>query len=117
MRPWILLVGVSPLSTVSHSPSISNAQKPVNEIRALSDLIKSFIDKIEESCLSRGQIYPSANNPYTLQSEAVRMAPDVQEYGSIVVAAAAQLSCHPTSSAWPGYPCSQGGWMSLQKSL
>ncbi|THG95611.1 hypothetical protein EW026_g6076 [Hermanssonia centrifuga] len=70
---------------------MNSVQNPVDEIRALSDLIKSSIDKIEESCLSRGQIYPSANDPFTPQSEAARMAPDVQEYGSIVVAAAAQL--------------------------
>lgn len=61
------------------------------ELRALADLINGAVEKIERACASRSQTYPLADDPFTPQSEAVRMAPDVLESGSIIVAAAAQL--------------------------
>lgn len=64
---------------------------PVAELRALSNLIKASVDKIEALCLERGQTYPSLNSTFTGQSEAPRMAPDVIAEGTIIVAAAAQL--------------------------
>ena len=61
------------------------------ELRALADLINGAVEKIERACASRSQTYPLADDPFTPQSEAVRMAPDVLEPGNIIVAAAAQL--------------------------
>ncbi|KAI0771399.1 O-methyltransferase [Irpex lacteus] len=64
---------------------------PVAELRALSDLIKASVDKIEALCAERGQTYPTSDVPFSPQSEAPRMAPDVIAEGTIIVAAAAQL--------------------------
>ncbi|KAF7792891.1 hypothetical protein EIP86_003992 [Pleurotus ostreatoroseus] len=61
------------------------------ELRALADLINGAVEKIERACASRSQTYPLADDPFTPQSEAVRMTPDVLEPGNIIVAAAAQL--------------------------
>ena len=61
------------------------------ELRALCDLIKSSVDSIAAALASRSQTYPSANEPFSLQSEASRMSPDILEPGRIIVSAAAQL--------------------------
>ncbi|KAI0346013.1 S-adenosyl-L-methionine-dependent methyltransferase [Trametopsis cervina] len=68
-----------------------SSTSPVSELRALSDLIKAAVDKIEAACTSRGQIYPSANDPFTFDSEIPRASPDVVQDGIVIVAAAAQL--------------------------
>ncbi|KAI0771380.1 O-methyltransferase-domain-containing protein [Irpex lacteus] len=64
---------------------------PVSELRALSDLIKTSVDRIEALCTERGQSYPLSDSPFTLESEAPRMAADVIAAGAIIVSAAAQL--------------------------
>lgn len=64
---------------------------PVAELRALSNLINASVDKIEAALVARGQQYPISDQLFTPQSEAARMAPDVMQEGSIIVAAAAQL--------------------------
>ena len=70
---------------------MSSIQSPVAELRALSDLIKSSVDKIEALCVERGSTYPSLDTPFSPQSDAPRMIPDVIEEGVIIVAASAQL--------------------------
>lgn len=63
-----------------------------NEIRALVDIIRTTVDKLEETIASRGQSYPTLSTPYSEESEAVRIgAPDVLALGDVVVSAAAQL--------------------------
>ncbi|KAI0697894.1 O-methyltransferase [Cytidiella melzeri] len=64
---------------------------PVAELRALSDLIKNAVDNIEALCVQRGQTYPLSNLPYTPESDAPRMLPDVIAQGTVIVSAAAQL--------------------------
>ncbi|KAI0087858.1 O-methyltransferase [Irpex rosettiformis] len=64
---------------------------PVPELRALSDLIRVSVDKIEALCIERGQTYPLLDQPFTPQSEASRMSPNVATEGSLIVSAAAQL--------------------------
>ena len=61
------------------------------DLRALCDLIKSSVDSIEAALDSRSQTFPSPNEPFSLQSEAARMSPDVLGPSSIIVSAAAQL--------------------------
>ncbi|KAF7791400.1 hypothetical protein EIP86_002414 [Pleurotus ostreatoroseus] len=65
--------------------------KPASELRALVDLINDALKRIESTCASRSQIYPFADEPFSPQSEAARMDPDVFEAGNIIVAAASQL--------------------------
>lgn len=62
-----------------------------SELRALADVLKSNIDQLLETIESRGQVYPSLNEPWTPESEAPRTAPDVLALGDIIVSAAAQL--------------------------
>lgn len=71
--------------------SSGQTASPIAELRALSDLIKASVDKIEALCAERGQTYPTSDAPLSPQSEAPRMAPDVIAEGTIIVAAAAQL--------------------------
>ncbi len=77
----------------ARKPNMSSTQPtgPAAELRALSDLIKASVDKIEALCAERGQTFPLSDLPFTPQSEAPRMAPDVIAEGTIIVAAAAQL--------------------------
>lgn len=73
---------------------MSNDKTDASELRALSNLIQSSVEKIEAALASRSQTFPSMDDPFTLESEAVRMSPDVLGPGSIIIAAAAQLiSC------------------------
>ncbi|PSS29885.1 hypothetical protein PHLCEN_2v2616 [Hermanssonia centrifuga] len=68
-----------------------NTQDAVKDLRALSRLINTSIDQIENGMLSRGQTYPLLSEPYSTEAEKPRMAPDILAAGSIIIAAAAQL--------------------------
>ncbi|THG98133.1 hypothetical protein EW026_g3996 [Hermanssonia centrifuga] len=68
-----------------------NTQDAVKDLRALSRLINTSIDQIENEMLSRGQTYPLLSEPYSPETEEPRMAPDILAAGSIITAAAAQL--------------------------
>lgn len=83
-RDWLIRFRQSPKMTTP-------ANCPVAELRALANLINASIDKIQTALLARGQTYPLSEEPFTPQSEAARMAPDIMQEGSIIVAAAAQL--------------------------
>ena len=64
---------------------------PASELRALADLINESVKQIEAVCTSTSQTYPRADEPFTPQSEGIRMNPDVFEAGNIIIAAASQL--------------------------
>lgn len=67
------------------------SRSAASELRALADLINDAVKQIESACASRSQSYPLADEPFSPQSEAARMSPDVLEAGNIIVAAASQL--------------------------
>lgn len=71
---------------------MSNAiQASFQNIHALLDLIKASVEDIEQVYTTSGQPFPSLDEPFTLESEAIRMSPHVQKASSAIVAAAAQL--------------------------
>lgn len=71
--------------------NMAATKSTASELRALADLINNAVTQIENACESRSQTYPLADEPFTPQSEAARMSPDVLEAGNIIVAAASQL--------------------------
>lgn len=74
----------------------------LRELRALVDLISTSVDNIEHACIASGQPFPSLSEPFTRESEAIRLSPAVQQAGDILVAAAAQLTAvvrSPTATA------------------
>ncbi|KAI0697896.1 S-adenosyl-L-methionine-dependent methyltransferase [Cytidiella melzeri] len=58
-------------------------------LTALRDLITSSVDAILASCDT--QPFPSADEPFSVESEAIRMDPHVQKHSGILIAAATQL--------------------------
>ncbi|KAJ3527088.1 hypothetical protein NM688_g8174 [Phlebia brevispora] len=75
----------------SPQSKMATTKSAASELRALADLINGAVAQIEAACASRSQTYPLADEPFTPQSEAARMSPDVLVPGNIIVAAAAQL--------------------------
>ncbi len=72
--------------------SSSTPKSAASELRALADLINDAVKQIEVACASRSQTYPLADEPFTPESEAARMSPDVLEASDIIVAATSQLA-------------------------
>jgi hypothetical protein len=66
-------------------------QASLKELHALADLIKTSIATIEKACLASQQPFPSPDLPFNPQTEGIRMSPEVQQAGDILVAAASQL--------------------------
>ncbi|KAI0695021.1 O-methyltransferase [Cytidiella melzeri] len=64
----------------------------LEELHALVKLIKTSADSIEKACITANQPFPALHKPFNPQSEGIRMSPEVQEAGDIIVAAAAQLT-------------------------
>lgn len=64
---------------------------PVSGLRALLAVISKSIDTIEESCRARGLNFPSLDEPFTVESDAARTDPTVQEASTLIAAAAYQL--------------------------
>lgn len=63
----------------------------ISELRALSSLIQSSIDKIEEGLAATGKVFPSPDTTFNVESEDGRTNPRVQAEIDNIVAAAAQL--------------------------
>ncbi|TFY78717.1 hypothetical protein EWM64_g5297 [Hericium alpestre] len=61
------------------------------ELKALSNIIRENIDRLEATCKANGLEYPSSKAPYGPESEAARNLPDAMEAGSLIVSAATQL--------------------------
>ncbi|KAJ3555091.1 hypothetical protein NM688_g2768 [Phlebia brevispora] len=70
---------------------MTTPKSSASELRALVDLLNGAVTQIEAACASRSQIFPPSDDPFTLESEAARMSPDVLLPGNIIVAAAQQL--------------------------
>ena len=60
-------------------------------MKALASIIQSSIDKIEEVLTANAFVLPSSNTPFSLESEAPRMHPNIQSAGLLITSAAAQL--------------------------
>lgn len=79
----------------------SNIQASLEPLRSLLGLIKSSVENIEKACIANDQPFPALDTPFSMESEAVRMTPEVQLASGIVVAAASQLIAtvqHPIAS-------------------
>lgn len=63
----------------------------LHELKALSRLITRSIESIESTLGSRGEAFPRADEPFAMQTEACRMAPDILQACGVVSSAAAQL--------------------------
>ena len=64
-----------------------------SQLRALADLIVKSVDAIEASCSARDVSFPSLDESFSPESEAVRMHPDVLPNIAVAAAAAYQLYC------------------------
>lgn len=73
----------------------------IGELRALVDILQSTVDKLDETMTSRGQIYPSLDDPYSVESEAPRNSPDILALCDVLVSAAGQLiaTARPTPTS------------------
>ena len=63
----------------------------IGELRALSKLIQASIDDLEAALTSQKQVFPSSDEPFSLESEAGRTLPEAQAAVTAIVAAAGQL--------------------------
>ncbi|KAJ3559922.1 hypothetical protein NM688_g32 [Phlebia brevispora] len=70
---------------------MTTPKSSASELRALVDLLNGAVTQIEAACASRSQTFPPSHDPFSLESEAARMSPDVLLPGNIIVAAAQQL--------------------------
>ncbi|KAF9471449.1 S-adenosyl-L-methionine-dependent methyltransferase [Pholiota conissans] len=60
-------------------------------LRSLASLITDSISKIELACATKNVKLPSLDEPFSPQSEAPLMNPEISEAASIIIAAASQL--------------------------
>ncbi|KAK0458974.1 O-methyltransferase-domain-containing protein [Desarmillaria tabescens] len=60
-------------------------------LRALLNILQESIERIEKECQGSGVEFPVLDEPYTPDSEAVRLTPAVQEASILITAAAYQL--------------------------
>ncbi|KAI0064272.1 O-methyltransferase [Artomyces pyxidatus] len=72
--------------------TITTGTETIAELRALSEIIKNSIDRIERATAAKGLSLPSPQTPFTPESEAARSLPEVAEAGALIVSAATQLS-------------------------
>lgn len=66
-------------------------QDGCDELLALAELIKSSVDNIVKVFREKQQPYPSLDQPFAPETEALRMSADVQKDTSVLVGAASQL--------------------------
>lgn len=73
----------------------------IGELHALVNILQSTVDKLDETMASRGQTYPSLDDPYSVESEAPRNSPDVLALCDVLVSAAGQLiaAARPTPTS------------------
>ena len=73
----------------------------VGELRALVDILRTTVDKLDATMASRGQTYPSLDSAYTADSEAPRNAPDVLALCDVLVNAAGTYPARPLLQMTP----------------
>ena len=73
----------------------------VGELRALVDILKSTVDKLDQTMAGRGQTFPSLHELYSVESEAPRNSPEVLALCDVLVSAAGQLiaAARPTPTS------------------
>lgn len=82
------LLSQSKTATGSSDPGY---QDVLAEMKSLTSIIQSSVDKIEEVLTANAFVLPSSNAPFSLESESPRMHPTIQSAGSLITSAAAQL--------------------------
>ncbi|GJE87401.1 hypothetical protein PsYK624_034840 [Phanerochaete sordida] len=73
------------------SPALSDTPDPLAELEALSKIIQDSIESIKSSLSSKNMDFPSPYTPMSLESEAARMQPEVDQACAMITAAAYQL--------------------------
>lgn len=72
----------------------TQGDQTIQELKALSDIIKTSIDQIERTTKANGLVFPSPHTAFSPETEAARLLPDVVDAVSLVTAAAAQLTAY-----------------------
>lgn len=70
----------------------TTTKQSLADLRALSDIIKTSIDKLEAGLTARGQSLPSLDEPSSRELEAQFTAPDLLAAADDIVSAAGQLT-------------------------
>lgn len=70
----------------------ATTKQSLADLRALSDIIKTSIDKLEAGLTARGQSLPSLNEPSSRELEAQFTSPDLLAAADDIVSAAGQLT-------------------------
>ncbi|KAJ3558401.1 hypothetical protein NM688_g947 [Phlebia brevispora] len=71
---------------------MNTTENPICELRALSDVIKSSLDKIEAVLQSISKPFPSLDDTSTPELDVVRLIPEIFRASEDVIAAAGQLT-------------------------
>ncbi|KAH9485649.1 O-methyltransferase [Psilocybe cubensis] len=58
---------------------------------ALAKLISDSVAKVDQLCIEQGVIFPSLDDPFTTESESIKLHPEVAEAANYIISAAAQL--------------------------
>ncbi|KAI0059947.1 S-adenosyl-L-methionine-dependent methyltransferase [Artomyces pyxidatus] len=72
--------------------SASNGIDSLAELKALADIIKASVERIEQTVNAHSLTFPSPHTSFSPESEAARNLPEVIAAGSLISAAASQLS-------------------------
>lgn len=67
------------------------SQDVLAELKTLASIIQSSVDGIEATVKANALVLPSSNAPFSFESEAPRLHPNIQSAGSLITSAAAQL--------------------------
>lgn len=58
---------------------------------ALAKLISESVAKVDGFCVAQGINFPSLDEPFTIESESIKLHPEVSEAVNYIISAAAQL--------------------------
>lgn len=64
----------------------------LRDLVALAELVTASVNAIVESCGGLDGSFPSPDDPFDLDSEAIRSRPDVQKHSTVLLAATTQLA-------------------------
>ena len=71
----------------------------ISDLRKLSNIISSAVDRIEGICNARGLDFPSPDAPFTRESETIREIPEVYNATNLIASAAGHLAAIARSPA------------------
>ena len=66
---------------------------PLEELKALSNIIQESIGAIETAMKANSMTFPSPHSSFTIDSEAPRKLPEVEQACALLASAAGQLVC------------------------